>query len=539
MTFKMNNRFKLVFTIAIISILSLIAGGVFGFYYYNAVERVRVFGGDGSSKLFQTMELLKEKYVEPLNEDSLSEALVPQLLSALDPHSEYIPAKDMVSVNEPLTGKFDGIGVMFNMATDTVLITNVISGGPSSKSGILAGDRIIEVDGIVVAGKKMDSDSVVKKLRGDRGTKVKLGIKRGSNSALVPITVTRGEIPIKSVEAALIIEPGVGFIRVARFAGNTYNEFTAALSKLQKQGMKKLIIDLRDNGGGYLDQAILMTNEFLPKGDGIVYTQGVSHKRQDQFADGRGRYLDIPLVVLLSPQSASASEIFAGALQDNDRAVIVGLRSFGKGLIQEQHRFSDGSAARITVAHYYTPLGRSIQKQYTKGQKNDYDMELVQRYNHSEYLNQDSVKKDETKRFVTKGGKVLYGGGGIYPDVFVPMDTTKVDSYFRRLIDNNLIFKYSTMYCDKNRAAINEVKTIDGLNKLFNRTNMYMDFIAWADRNGVKPTGNELSNSKIYIIAQLQAYIGRNTQLEDNALYYYYKPIDNTLNKGIEVFLVN
>lgn len=535
----MNNRFKLLFTIGFLVVVSLVAGTFFGIFYQRNFVGGQLSTQVRGNKLLYTMDLLKSKYVDVIDEDSLSEALIPQLLSALDPHSEYIPASEMKSVNEPLVGKFDGIGVMFNMATDTVIITNVINGGPSSKSGILAGDRIMTVNDSLIAGRKMNTDNVVKMLRGDRGTQVKLGIQRGLNDRLVPITVTRGEIPVKSVDAAFMVEPGVGFIKVARFAANTYNEFTAALAKLNKLGMTKLILDLRDNGGGYLDQAIYMANEFLPRDAGIVYTEGISHKRQDQMADGRGRYLNIPLVVLLSPQSASASEVFAGALQDNDRAVIVGLRSFGKGLIQEQYNYQDGSAARITVAHYYTPLGRSIQKQYTKGQKVDYELELLQRYNHSEYVNEDSVKKDESQKFVTKGGKILYGGGGIYPDIFVGMDTTKVDGYFRKLIDNNLIFKYSTLYCDKNRGAINDVTTFDALNKLFARSNLYMDFVAWADRQGVKPTGKELDENKTYILAQLKAYIGRNTQLEDNALYYYMKPIDNTLHKGIEAFLVH
>lgn len=535
----MNNRFKSTFTIGFIVVIALVAGTLFGIFYQRNFVGEQVYSQIKNNKLLYTIDLLRQKYVDQINDDSLAEIIIPQLLSSLDPHSVYIPLDEMKSMNEPLAGKFDGIGVMFNMFTDTVLITNVISGGPSSKSGILPGDKIMTVNDSLISGRKMDSDKVVKMLRGDRGTKVNLGIQRGKNEKLISITVTRGEIPVKSVTAAFIIEKGVGFVRVDRFAANTYKEFSTALAKLQKAGMKKLIIDLRGNGGGFLDQAIYMANEFLPKGVGIVYTQGLTHKRNDQFADGRGRFQDIPLVVLMSPESASASEVFAGALQDNDRAIIVGLRSYGKGLIQEQFGYPDGSAARITVAHYYTPLGRSIQKQYERGGKDNYQMELYDRMKHNEYFDQDSVKKDQTQKFVTKGGRILYGGGGIIPDIFVPLDTTKADGYFSKLIEDNLIFKYATMYTEKNRAAINAVTTVSQLDELFAKSNLYMDFVSWADRQGVKPTDKELTSNKVYILAQLRAYIGRNSQLEDDALYYYIRPIDNTLNKGVEAFLVN
>lgn len=535
----MNNRFKLLFTTIFIVILSLVIGTFLGIFYQQSYVRQDLQEQVQNNKLLYTIELLKSKYVDKINEDSLYEVIMPQLLSTLDPHSVYIPAGEISQANEPLEGKFDGIGVLFNMATDTAIVMNVISGGPSSKSGVMAGDKIITVNDSIIAGVKRDQNKVVSMLRGKRGTVVTLGIKRGQNKTLVPIKVVRGEIPMKSVEAAFIIEPGVGFVRIARFAATTFNEFSAALSQLKKEGMKKLIIDLRDNGGGYLEPAIDMANEFLPNGAGIVYTQGESRKRQDQFADGRGRYQDMPVTILIGPESASASEVFAGAMQDNDRAVIVGLRSFGKGLIQEQFQFNDSSAARITIAHYYTPLGRSIQKDYVKGEKDNYQLEIYNRYSHNEFLNEDSIKKDETKKVMTKGGKVLYGGGGIHPDIFVPMDTSKVDNYFRKLYENNLVFRYSMMYTEKNRAKINDITNFAQLDKLFASANLFMDFVAWASRQGVSPSGKELEDNRNIIEMQLKAYIGRNTKLDDNALYYYQKSIDKTLQKGIETFLVD
>lgn len=526
------SRFKITFNIILVVIITLFVGIFTGIFFQRSVWTNQYHPkGD---KLQYTLDMLESKYVDSLSRDSLTELVIPMLLSELDPHSEYIPKSELTTVNESLAGKFDGIGVMFNMLTDTAQITNVISGGPSSKVGIAAGDRIITVNDSVVAGRKLPSDKVVSQLRDPKGTKVKLGLQRGNNDKLIHITVTRGEIPMRSVEAAFIIKPGIGYIRVSRFAATTYKEFMAALVKLQSQGMNKVILDLRDNGGGLLDQAILMANEFLGPGQGIVYTQGAKSARREQKADGKGQFQNLSMVVMMSPESASASEIFAGAMQDNDRATIVGLRSFGKGLIQEQFDYPDGSAARITIAHYYTPLGRSIQKPYTKGSREEYQTELWRRYNSSELLNADSIAHDSTQLFITPKGRTVYGGGGIHPDLFVPLDTTSVSPYFKKLVNGNYIFKYATKFTDEHREQLNKVDSFVEFEKLIGKTNMIVDFVLWADRQGVRPSDSELNASRKYILAQLKAYIGRNTPLEDNALYYYFYPVDNTMIRSVE-----
>ena len=531
------SNYKTSIRISLFIVTALLIGAALGIMLERAALRDTYTEVRRGDKLSWALSEIEERYVDPITRDSLAELTLPLLLQELDPHSVYIPASDFAATNEPLTGSFDGIGVMFNMLTDTVQITNVISGGPSDAAGIVAGDRIITVNDSLIAGVKMDQDKVVSMLRGERGSSVKLGILRAPSKELLPITVVRGAIPLKSLEAAFLV-PGhhdIGYIRFGRFAASTYNEVLAALIRLREQGARKMILDLRGNGGGYLDQAIFIANEFLPKGRKIVYTEGNASPRVDQNADGRGRFQDVDLAIVIDENSASASEIVAGAIQDNDRGVIVGRRSFGKGLVQEQIPYPlDGSAMRLTIARYYTPVGRSIQKPYTPGEEEEYETELLRREAHSELFTADSIHMADSLKFVTPGGKIVYGGGGIMPDVFVPVDTTGLTPYFMKLFQKNLIFRYASQTTDRYRSQINAIKSLDELDRFFADKNLFYDFVAYAERQGVRPTESEMSLSRPLITAQIKGYIGRNTSLDETAFYDYRLPEDKTLLQAVE-----
>lgn len=531
------NNYKTTIRVTLCIVTALLAGAALGIMLERAALRDAYTDARQGDKLGWALSEIEERYVDPITRDSLAELALPLLLQELDPHSVYIPASEFAATNEPLTGTFDGIGVMFNMLTDTVQITNVIAGGPSAAAGIVAGDRIITVDDNTIAGVKMDQDKVVGMLRGKRGSTVKLGILRAPARELLPVTVTRGAIPVKSLEAAFIVpgNPEVGYLKFGRFAATTHSEVFAALMQLREQGARKMIIDLRGNGGGYLDQAIYIANEFLPKGHKIVYTEGNASPRTDQNADGRGRFQDLELAVVIDENSASASEIVAGAIQDNDRGVIVGRRSFGKGLVQEQIPYPlDGSAMRLTIARYYTPVGRSIQKPYTPGHGDDYNDELFRRYEHNEMLTADSIHLADSLKYITPGGKIVYGGGGIMPDIFVPVDTAGVTPYFSKLFQKNLIFRYASQTTDRYRKQINAIKTLGELDRFFADKNLFYDFVAYADRQGIHPTETEMTLSKALITAQIKGYIGRNTQLDETAFYYYIFPQDSTLRRAVQ-----
>lgn len=531
------NNYKTTIRVTLCIVTALLAGAALGIMLERAALHDAYTDARQGDKLGWALSEIEERYIDPITRDSLAELALPLLLQELDPHSVYIPASEFAATNEPLTGTFDGIGVMFNMLTDTVQITNVIAGGPSAAAGIVAGDRIITVDDNTIAGVKMDQDKVVGMLRGKRGSTVKLGILRAPARELLPVTVTRGAIPVKSLEAAFIVpgNPEVGYLKFGRFAATTHSEVFAALMQLREQGARKMIIDLRGNGGGYLDQAIYIANEFLPKGHKIVYTEGNASPRTDQNADGRGRFQDLELAVVIDENSASASEIVAGAIQDNDRGVIVGRRSFGKGLVQEQIPYPlDGSAMRLTIARYYTPVGRSIQKPYTPGHGDDYNDELFRRYEHNEMLTADSIHLADSLKYITPGGKIVYGGGGIMPDIFVPVDTAGVTPYFSKLFQKNLIFRYASQTTDRYRKQINAIKTLDELDRFFADKNLFYDFVAYADRQGIHPTETEMTLSKALITAQIKGYIGRNTQLDETAFYYYIFPQDSTLRRAVQ-----
>ena len=489
-----------------------------------------------NNKIDMLLSLINTTYVDSVSIDSLIENTIPLIVDELDPHSSYLTKAEVLEANEIYDAQFDGIGVTFNMLTDTVIVLNVISGGPSADAGIQAGDRIITVNDSTIAGVKMPQNSVVKRLRGPRGSQVKLGIQRYGHKGLIPITVTRGAIPIKSILASYMIRPEIGYIRFEQFSGTSHSELIAAISILKEQGMKKLILDIRGNGGGLLDQAIVIANEFLPVNNMIVYTQNREGQKDIQYSNGKGSFTDEELVVLIDENSASASEILAGALQDNDRGTIIGRRSFGKGLVQGQFPFPDGSALRLTIARYYTPVGRSIQKPYDKGRESYYN-EVYDRYEHDEMFTADSIHFNDSLKFTTPGGKVVYGGGGIMPDIFVPIDTSDVTPYFRAVTDwdKNILYRFTLEFSDRNRARLNGINTLEELDRFFaEQPNLLNDFVAFASRSGVSPNAADIAKSKALILSQLKAYIGRNSPLEDNAFYHCIQQIDPVVDKALE-----
>ena len=490
-----------------------------------------------TNKIMQTCMLVEHQYVDSISMDSLSELVIPLMMKELDPHSVYIPAREMQALNEPLEAQFDGIGVVFNAATDTVIVLNVVPNGPSAKAGIVAGDRIIEVNDTLVAGVKMPQNAIVKRLRGPRGSEVKLSLKRQGLDELVDVKVVRDAIPINSIESSFMVNDEIGFIRLSQFARTSYIELMKSLAELRLQGMKKLIFDLRGNTGGFLDQAIMIANEFLPEGCLIVYTEDRQGEQMKQYSNGHGTSTDIELAILIDESSASSSEILAGAVQDNDRGVILGRRSFGKGLVQNQLPYSDGSALRLTIARYYTPTGRSIQKPYEKGKEEDYELDMVNRYRNNEFFSADSIHFVDSLKFSTPKGRTVYGGGGIMPDCFIPLDTTEMTKYFMEVSGRNIIYRYTLDYADKHRKELNEVKTLADLTALLDADKgMFEDFVSYAARQGVKPVRRQIEYSRDVITAQLRAYIGRNTVLEDDGFYYNIFPIDEVVKKTIEIF---
>lgn len=488
----------------------------------------------GENKLVYALSLIDKLYVDSVNVDTLSEAAIEKLIAELDPHSTYIPASDFASMNETLDGEFDGVGILFNMGTDTVIVLNVIAGGPSYEAGVRNGDRIITIDDSLVAGQKVNQNDIMKMLRGLRGTTVDLGLQRQGIDQLVPVTVTRGVIPVKSLDAAFMIKPGIGYVKLSAFAKNSSRELGAALHRLQQHGMTKLIFDLRGNSGGFLDQAIDIAKMFLPSRQLIVYTVDRNGDRTEEYSDGRGAYKDIDIAILVDEGSASSSEILAGAVQDNDRGIIIGRRTFGKGLVQQQILFSDGSALRLTIARYYTPTGRSIQKPYGNG-SDDYHSELYQRIQHQELFTADSIRFDDSLRFITPGGRTVYGGGGIMPDIFVPLDTLGYSKYYSEVWGKNILYRYTLDYADRHRDRLNAISSVQELNDMLDSDGTLLsDFIAYAGRQGVPANYSDIAKSREVILAQLRAYIGRNSPLDDTGFYANIYVIDTAILKAIE-----
>lgn len=488
-----------------------------------------------NNKIMQTCMLIEHQYVDSISMDSLSELVIPMLIEKLDPHSVYVPAREMQQMNEPLEGEFDGIGVVFNAATDTVVVLNVVPNGPSAKAGVVAGDRIIEVNDTLIAGVKMSQTDIMKRLRGPRGSEVTLSLQRRGIEDLVDVVVVRDAIPIHSIESAFMVNDDTGFVRLSQFSRTSHIELMKAIAELRQEGMTKLIFDLRGNSGGFLDQAILIANEFLAAGKLIVYTEDRNGRQMKQFSDGRGLASDIALVILMDEDSASSSEILAGAVQDNDRGMVVGRRSFGKGLVQSQIPYADGSALRLTIARYYTPTGRSIQRPYVNGEELDYRMDIVRRYNNNEFFSADSIHFADSLRFTTPQGRTVYGGGGIMPDIFIPMDTTHISSYYIEVTGRNILYRYTMEYADKHREELNKVQTIQDLTALLdNDKTLFEDFVRYASRHGVKPSPRDFVRSRDVMVAQLRAYIGRNTVLEDDGFYYNIFVIDDAVQAALK-----
>lgn len=490
----------------------------------------------GDDKLLQTIAFVRNYYVDPIQLDTIYEKAIPALLSELDPHSEYIPAKMFSEVNESLEGEFDGIGIVFNASTDTITVLSVIPKGPSSEAGVRPGDRIVKIDGRVVAGQKIPQDSMVRLMRGKRGTRVMLGVKRAALDELVDIEVTRAPIEIHSIETSFMLdnEAKIGFVRLSQFARTSYSEMRNAIMKLREEGLRGIIIDLRGNGGGFLDQAILIANEFLPENSLIVYTEDRFGEQIKEYSRGNGGSTDLEIAILVDETSASSSEILAGAIQDNDRGVIIGRRTFGKGLVQSQIPFTDGSAIRLTVARYYTPSGRSIQRPYTNGDEMAYHMDIIDRYNRNEFFSADSIHFDESQKFKTVGGRTVYGGGGIMPDVFMPLDTVGMSDYYRKVWNTNVLYRYTMEFTDRHRAEMDAVSSLAELDTLLSRGDLVENFVAYAERNGVERDDVGLAMSREIIEAQLRAYIGRNALHDDAGFYYNIYPIDKTMQRAVK-----
>ena len=449
-----------------------------------------------TNKVGDLLHIVDEMYVDSVNVDDMVEQVMPQVLKELDPHSMYIPAKDLEDTNAELKGSFSGIGVQFTIQSDTVHINSVIKGGPSEKVGLMAGDRIISVDDSAYVGKVVTNEETMRRLKGPKGTQVKLGIHRQGEKHPLSFTIIRGDIPIKSVDAAYMITPTLGYVRINKFGETTYPELLIALASFGQHDCQGIIVDLRGNTGGYMAAAIQMVNEFLPKNRLIVYTEGRNSPREEYRSNGRGNVQQMPVIVLVDETSASASEIFVGAIQDNDRGTIIGRRTFGKGLVQQPFEFRDGSAMRLTVARYYTPAGRCIQKPYTKGKDKEYDMDLVTRYEHGEFFSQDSIHQDETSIFRTSIGRPVYGGGGIMPDIFVPQDTSDYTSYYKMAAMRGLLVKFAFDYTDHNRPRMIDFTDAQTLEKYLQRQGLLEQFARYANERGLKRRNNMLYRSR-------------------------------------------
>ena len=528
---KNNNTRFIPFLLAI----CLIAGIAIGTFYANHFSGNKLgIINTSSNKLNALLRIIDDQYVDTVNMGELVEEAMPQILSELDPHSSYIPAKDLETVNADLKGSFSGIGIQFTIQNDTIHVNSVIQGGPSEKVGLMAGDRIVEVDDSAFVGKIVTNSEAMKRLKGEKGSKVKLGVYRPGEKDLLHFTVIRGNIPVKSIDASYMINEKVGYIKVNKFGETTYPELLIALAKLNQKNCEGLIVDLRGNTGGYMAAAIQMVNEFLPNNRLIVYTQGRKSPREDYNSNGTGSNQKMPLVVLVDEGSASASEIFAGAIQDNDRGTIVGRRSFGKGLVQQPIEFSDGSAIRLTIARYYTPSGRCIQKPYEKGKESEYELDLLTRYEHGEFFSADSIKQDETEVYHTRLGRPVYGGGGIMPDIFVPQDTTGMTSYFRMAANRGLIIRYTFDYTDQNRSTLQKYDTPEKMEAYLKGQNLLNKFAAWAEKKGLKRRNNLMMKSRRLFEMSLYGNIIYN-MLGMEAYVEYLNESDKTVLKAVEI----
>ena len=513
-------------------------GIVIGTFYANhfSGNRLNIINS-GSNRLNNLLHIIDDQYVDNVNIDSLVDKAIPQILSDLDPHSVYITAKDMQAANDELKGSFSGVGIEFNIREDTLHVQNVIKNAPAERAGLLAGDKVVSIDGKPFVGKTVTNDEAMRRLKGPKDTKVRIGVLRYGHKKPLEFTVTRGDIPQKSITATYMLDDDTGYIRVKNFGERTYPDMLIALAKLSQEGCKNLVIDLRDNTGGFLQSAVQMANEFLPKNKLIVYTQGRKSQRQDYVSDGKGSYQRMPLVVLINEGSASSSEIFAGAMQDNDRATVIGRRSFGKGLVQQQMGFTDGSLIRLTIARYYTPSGRCIQKPYTTGDAADYEQDIYSRYQHGEFFSQDSIKHTGPA-YHTGIGRLVYGGGGITPDIFVGEDTIGVTSYFKQAAMSGLILQFAYNYTDNNRQKLAKYKTLKELTDYLGKQNLVEQFATYADKHGLQRRNLMIRKSHKMLSRFIISRIVYN-MLDDEVWTQYLNEDDPVITAALKVFKNN
>ncbi|HEY4788794.1 MAG TPA: S41 family peptidase [Bacteroidales bacterium] len=485
-------------------------------------------------KVNNVLNLIEDSYVDSVSRDNLEETAIEAILQKLDPHSVYIPADEFQAVNEPLEGNFSGIGIQFNAQNDTIIVVNTVPNGPSERIGLRAGDRLVRINDTIVAGVKMPTGDIVKRLKGPKGSKVKVTIKRLGVKDSIDFRVSRDVIPLYSVDAAYMLAPQVGYIKINKFAKTTHEEFLTAAKKLHKEGMKKIIVDLRGNSGGLLESAIRIADEFLDDHQLIVYTKGRARARTESYSKPGGECLKDSVIILIDESSASASEILAGAIQDNDRGWIVGRRSFGKCLVQEQSMLPGGAAIRLTIARYYTPSGRCIQKPYNNG-KTNYFNELHNRILHGEMEQADSIKFNDSLRYKTVGGRIVYGGGGIMPDYFVPADTSLFSNYYYMLHEKGILYRFAFHYSDANRKILAKFKTYQALIKFLKKENVFEKMLDYADKQGIKKNYSDIKISSELLQTQLEAYIVRNF-FDNNGFYPVYNTIDSTIKEAVIIF---
>ena len=520
----MKNRLNI-----LIALLGVVIGVVLTFSFSKVWERKK-FDGDYNRwrKLNLILQEVQKNYVDEIDMAEMTDAAVTAALAELDPHSVYLPPVELTESETELSGNFEGIGITFNVPNDTAIVLSTIPGGPSEKAGLMQGDRIIKVDEKVIAGTKTPQDSMIRRMKGPKGTKVKITVSRGGTQ--IPFDIIRDKIPVHCIDAAFMIDDVTGYIKLTKFTRTTYKEFREAYEKLLSQGMTRLLFDLRNNTGGYFDQSLLLSNEFLAEGDEIVYMEGLHRPRQNYNADGKGKLQDVELAVLIDEGTASSSEIFSGAIQDNDRGVIVGRRSFGKGLVQEPINFTDGSGVRLTVARFYTPSGRCIQKPYDK----DYAYDIYERYAHGEMTSADSMKVDTTAVYYTVKGRRVYGGGGIIPDVFVPIDTTKATKFYINCNKKATAVRFASSMFDKYRDSLTGISDFNKLEQYLKSINLEEQFLDYAARvDGFRPQAGEWENSRSYMMPQINGLVGRFSKVGEEAFYRFYIPIDDTIQQAL------
>lgn len=533
MKVKRQSRFS-----PLILFVGLIVGILIGTFLASRFSGNRLnIINSSSNKVSDLLHIIDNQYVDTVNISNIVEDAMPKIIEELDPHSKYIPAKNATAANEDLKGSFCGVGVQFTIKNDTVHVSGVIKGGPSEKVGILAGDRIISIDDKEYVGKEVTNEETMHRLKGEKGTTVKVKVLRRGQDEPISFLIERGDIPLKSIDAAYMLNDKLGYVKISKFGETTYHEMLVALALLDDKDFKGLVVDLRGNGGGYLTAAINMVNEFLPENNLIVYTQGRMIKREDYVSDGRGSYQSLPLIVLTDETTASAAEIFSGAIQDNDRGIIIGRRTFGKGLVQQPVEFDDGSMIYLTIARYYTPSGRCIQKPYSKGGNKDYELDIISRYEHGEFFSEDSIRQTGEK-YQTSIGRTVYGGGGIMPDYFVAEDTTDITEYYKEVFNKGLIQQFCFEYTDKNRKQLEAYDTASKLEKYLKANNVIEQFIKYADKSGVKRRNLMIMKSQKLFEQVIYGNIVYNI-LEMEDYVEFINRDDPTIKKAIELFNQN